>query len=72
MRNEVDAILMESLLLGASSALQELVDELVDLRQGWVTHGADPRAVQWLDGVVAKAGWWGGRLAAGSCNRDLG
>ncbi len=72
MRNEVDAILMESLLVGASSALKELANELGDLRRGWVAHGADPQAVEWLDGVVAKAGWWGDRLAAASCNRDLG
>ncbi len=66
MQNEVDAILMESVLLGASSALKELAEELADLRRGWVAHGADPQAVEWLDGVIAKADWWGGRLAAGS------
>lgn len=70
MRNEVDAILTESLLLGASSALQELVDELVDLRRGWAAHGADPQAVEWLDGVIANASWWGGRLAAGSSGQN--
>jgi hypothetical protein len=70
MRNEVDAILMEALLIGASSALQELVDELGELRRGWVIHGADPQAVEWLDGVIAKAGWWGGRLAAGSSGQS--
>jgi hypothetical protein len=66
MRNEVDAILTESLLLGASSALKELAAELGGLRQGWVAHGADPQAVRWLDGVIAKAEWWTGRLAAAS------
>ncbi len=72
MRNEVDAILMESLLLGASSALKELADELGDLRRGWVAHGADPQAVEWLDGVIAKVGWWGGRLAAAAGRRNVG
>ncbi len=72
MQNEVDAILTESLLIGASSALKELADELMDLRRGWVAHGADLQAVEWLEGVVAKAGWWGGRLAAAAGNRDLG
>jgi hypothetical protein len=72
MRNEVDAILTESLLIGASSALKELADELIDLRRGWVTHGADPEAVEWLDGVIVKTDWWGGRLAAAAGSRNVG
>jgi hypothetical protein len=65
MQNEVDAILTESLLIGASGALRDLAAELIDLRRGWVANCADPHAVEWLDGVIAKAGWWCGRLGAG-------
>ena len=66
MSTEVDLILMESLVVGASEALDDLAAELLDLRRGWVRHEADAQAVEWLDGVIAKAGWWSGRLAAAS------
>lgn len=70
MSTEVDLILMESLAVGASEALGELAEELLDLRRGWVSHGADPNAVAWLDAVIARAGWWSGRLAAASLGRE--
>lgn len=70
MSTEVDLILMESLVVGASEALGDLAEELLDLRRGWILHGADPQAVAWLDGVIAKAGWWSGRLAAASVARE--
>lgn len=70
MSTEVDLILMESLAVGASEALGELAEELLELRRGWISHGADPDAVAWLDGVIAKAGWWSGRLAAASPARE--
>lgn len=68
MRDEVDQILMESLILGAAEALNETASELLELRHGWVEHGAPPRAVEWLDDLVARLGRWGGRLTAA---RDL-
>jgi hypothetical protein len=64
MFTEIDLILLESLVVGASEALGDLAEELLDLRCGWVGEGADPKAIVWLDGVIAKAGWWSGRLAA--------
>lgn len=70
MSTEVDLILLESLAVGASEALGELAGELLDLRHGWVSHCADPDAVAWLDGVIAKAGWWSGRLAAAARTRE--
>ena len=70
MSTEVDLILLESLAVAASEALGELADELLDLRSGWVSHGADFDAVAWLDGVIAKAGWWSGRLATASLTRE--
>ena len=70
MSTEVDLILMESLAVGASEALGDLAEELLGVRRGWVSHGADPNAVAWLDGVIAKAGWWSGRLAAASLYRE--
>ena len=70
MSTEVDLILLESLAVGASEGLAELAEELLDLRRGWVSHGADPNAVEWLDGVIAKAGWWSGRLLAAALARE--
>jgi hypothetical protein len=64
MHPDVDLVLMESVVLGASEALDGIADELLQLRRGWVDHGAAPHAVAWLDGVIQKAGWWSGRLAA--------
>jgi hypothetical protein len=66
MRDQLDVLLVESLLLGASEALEDLADDLIDLRHGWVTHGAAAEAVEWLDGLIAKVGWWAGRLATGT------
>ena len=66
MSTEVDLILMECLVVGASEALDGLAEDLLELRRGWVSHAADPQAVAWLDGVIAKAGWWSGRLASAS------
>ena len=63
---EVDLIVIESLAAGASEALGDLASELLDLRCGWIRHRADPEAVAWLDDLIAKAGWWSGRLAAAS------
>ena len=70
MSTEVDLILMESLVLGASEALGDVAEDLLELRHGWVTHGANPDAVAWLDGVIEKTGWWSGRLAAASTARE--
>ena len=70
MSTEVDLIMMESLAVGASEALRDVAEELLDLRRGWISHGADPEAVAWLDGVIAKAGWWSGRLAATALTRE--
>jgi len=64
MRDEVDQILIESLLVGAAEALTETATELLELRRGWVEHDAPPHAVEWLDDLVARLGWWSGRLAA--------
>lgn len=66
MHRDIDLVLFESLVLGASEALEDIVDELLQLRHGWVDHGAAPHAVEWLDQLIAKAVWWSGRLAAGS------
>lgn len=63
MASDVDVILMESLIAGAGAALEDVARDLVELRRGWTSNGADPSAVEWLDGVIAKAGWWRGRLA---------
>lgn len=35
-----------------------------------LAHGADQQAVEWLDGVITKAGWRGGRLAAGASDAN--
>lgn len=66
MPSEIDLVLMESLVLGGANALDEIAEELLQLRHGWVANGAVPSAVEWLDGLISKAGWWSGRLAAGS------
>jgi hypothetical protein len=66
MRDEVDVILMESVMLGAAAALDDLADELIELRRGWVSNSADPSAVEWLDSLISKSGWWRGRLVAAS------
>lgn len=64
MRDEVDELLIASLIMGAAEALDETANELLELRRGWVAHGAPPHAIEWLDDLVARLGWWGGRLAA--------
>lgn len=71
MRDDVDEIVTESLMLGACHAFRDMAEELLELRRGWITHGASRDAVDWLDGLIAKAGWWSGRLAAG-CDRSGG
>ena len=72
MRNEVDVILMESVMQGAGAALDDLAHELIELRRGWVANRADPSAVEWLDALISKAGWWRGRLAAASSSPSVG
>lgn len=66
MASDVDLVLMESLILGAAAALDDIGGELHGLRDGWVANGADPTALAWLDALIAKAGWWNGRLTAGA------
>ena len=72
MRDEVDVILMESVMLGAAEALDDLADELIELRRGWIANSAEPSAVEWLDGLISKSGWWRGRLAAASSPQSSG
>lgn len=66
MASDIDLVLLESLILGAAAALDDIGDELIGLREGWSANGADPVALAWLDGLIAKAGWWSGRLTAGA------
>jgi hypothetical protein len=62
-RDEIDCIIIDALLLGAAAALDEVADELGSLRSAWAADGADPGAVAWLDDVMYRLGWWAGRLA---------
>ena len=65
MTNDVDLLLAESLLLGAAHALRDISEQLLELRAGWVQHRAAPEAIAWLDGLIAEAAWWCGRVEAG-------
>lgn len=62
MRDEIDRIIIDALLLGAAAALDEVAGELGSLRSAWAADGADPDAVAWLDDVMCRLGWWAGRL----------
>ena len=64
MEGDIDRLLIESVLAGASEALDDIALELVALRDGWAAIPAQPSTLQWLDDLIAKAGWWSGRLAA--------
>lgn len=62
---DLDALLTESLLVGASEALDRIADELVALHDVWLKANADPESMIWLRGLISDAGWWSGRLSAG-------
>ena len=66
MRSEIDWILTESVLVGASEALDDIGAELAALRDGWAEMGASAMTLRWADDLILRAGWWSGRLLASS------
>ena len=64
MEGHIDRFLTESLLIGASEALDDIAFELAALRDGWAAMPAQLSTLQWLDGLIEQAGWWSGRLSA--------
>lgn len=69
MGGDLDRLLAESLFLDASEALTEIGLELAAFRDGWHELGACGETVAWLDGLIARLGWWSGRLLSGSHSR---
>ncbi len=68
---DIDSLLTQSLLVGAGEALDRIADELISLHDGWAHSYPDPSALTWLNGLIADAGWWSGRLtAAAAANED--
>ncbi len=67
---DLDDLLTESLLAGASEAFDRIADELIALHDVWLAVEADTEAIHWLRGLISDAGWWSGRLAAASSARQ--
>lgn len=65
---DLDDLLTESLLAGASEAFDRIADELIALHDVWLAVEAE--AIHWVRGLISDAGWWSGRLAAGSSTRQ--
>ncbi|MBI2169358.1 MAG: hypothetical protein HYU28_07650 [Actinobacteria bacterium] len=71
MQSELDRFLTESLLIGASEAIDDVGFELAALRDGWTAMGACDGTIGWLDGLIGKLGWWSGRLLASATGEEL-
>lgn len=65
---DIDALLTQSLLVGASEALNRIAEELISLHDAWARSCPDPSSLAWLGGLIADAGWWSGRLTAAAAN----
>lgn len=55
----------DHLLVDASDGIDTVTRELIGLYDHWLLTGADAPAIDWLALVIARLGWWSGRLAGG-------
>lgn len=64
--NDLDQILIASLLTDAAEGLTAVAMELASLYDGWVARGDCAEAVLWMKGLLEQLGWWAGRLECAS------
>lgn len=58
-------VVTDQLLADASDGIDSVTRELIGLYDQWLLTGADAQATDWLTLVIARLGWWSGRLAGG-------